>query len=202
MPKYPHLGPKHKNIMTSKFEVEYEEVFHLKDMYKHLQEWTKDWKYEPLEKDHKGNPMGEIEALYMELINAKGEKNHYTWWRFERKINEYVKYFIKFDLMTLLTTHVEVMHNGQKVKMWKSNPVFRVEAWVMLDWKDEWDKHWFLKHIDKWYVRRWYKPYVEAHKKQLWFELYNFEETIKQYLELTTTTEMPDAFHPVRGFED
>ena len=201
MAKYPHLNSEGKkdglhNIMTSQFEVEYEEVFHLKELYKHLHDWVDEWNYTTLE------GMGEIESLYMELVNSKGEKNHYTWWRFEREINSYVKYFIKFDIITMKTTNVEVMHNGKKVKMNKGNPVFRAEAWVMLDWQEQWKNHWLLKHLDYWYVKRWYKPYIDAHKKQLWFELYNFEETIKQYLELVTTTELPEPFHPNKGFED
>lgn len=199
--KYPQVsrdGQKDSdhNIMTTKFEVEYEEIFHLKDLYKHLHDWVLEWNYHPIEN------FGEFEPFYMELIDGRGIKSHYVWWRFQRKINNYVKYFIKFDLQTIRCTDVEVMHNGKKVKMNNCNPVFRAEGWVMLDWKDEWKNHWLLKHLDGWYVKRWYKPFVEAHKKQLWFELYNFEETIKQYLELNTTFELPEPFHPNKGYED
>jgi hypothetical protein len=199
--RYPHINyagklDKMHNIMTTEFEVEYEEVFHLKDLYKHLKDWVDEWNYKPM------GGFGEVETLYMELVDGKGQSNHYIWWRFEREINSYVKYFIKFNITTLLTTKIEVMHNGQKVKMNKGNPIFRAEAWVMLDWKQEWRKHWLLKHLDPWYVKRWYKSFVDAHKKQLWFELYNFEETIKQYLELNTTVDMPEPYHPNKGFED
>ena len=193
MPKYPYLGDGDHNIKTAYFEVEYEAVFHLKNLYKLAFEWTELWNYGSID----GN--GEIESLYMERVLSSGSQEQHIWWRFEKKINEYVKYFIKFDFQTLNMGKIEVMHKGKKEKTNKGDIIMRAEAFVMLDWKDEWKSHWLLKHLDEWYVKRWYKSQIEAHKKQLWFEMYNLEDTIKQYLTLHTPFERPASFHPDKG---
>ncbi|MBN1275841.1 hypothetical protein JXA12_06160 [Candidatus Woesearchaeota archaeon] len=193
MPKYPHLRDKDHNIRASYFEVEYEEVFHLKELYKLVFEWTELWQYGSID------GIGEIESLYWERVNQNGSQEHHIWWRFERKINSYVKYFIKFDFQTLNMSKIEVMHKGKKAKTNKGDVIMRADAWVMLDWQDQWKNHWLLKHVDEWYVKRWYKSQVEQHKKALWFELYNLEDSIKQYLTLHTQFERPEQFRPAKG---
>ena len=191
--KYPHVGDKRKNLKAAYFEVEYEEVFHLKELYKRIYEWFGLWGYDTID------PKGEAESLYMERTMANGAQEHHIWWRWEKTINSFVKYFIKFDFQTLNMNKIEVMHEGKKAKTYKGDVIFRAEAWVMLDWKDEWKDHWLLKHFENWYLKRWFKDKKEAHKKQLWFELYSLEEMIKQYLTLNNLFDQPEMFHPPKG---
>lgn len=194
MTRYPHVGDPDHNFRTAFFELEYENVFHMKELYKRIHEWCEQWHYTAID------GIGQREELYMELMDSNGASNHHIWWRFERKENSYVKYFIKFDMQTLGLQKVEIMHEGKKFKTNKGNPIFRVEAWVMLDYKDEWKKHWLLKHFDEWFVKRWFKQQVDMHKRQLWFELYNLEEMMKQYLKLANTFDLPEPFHSPMGF--
>lgn len=195
MPKFPFPPRENptKDIKTVYFEVEYEDVFHLKNLYKRCYDWFAMWNYKSMEGDDYP------ESLYYERVTPSGAQEHHIWWRFEKIINEYVKYYIKFDIQTLNSSSVEVMHKGKKAKTNKSDIIFRVQGWVMLDYKDEWANHWLLKHFDRWYVMRWYREKREAHKKQLWFEVYNLEDMIKQYLKLHTTFDLPESFHEPKG---
>ena len=193
MPLYPNPSDKDKNVQTAKFEVEYEEVFHLKELYKRCFEWFMLWNYTDLEG---GNVP---ETLYLEVINQAGAQNHHIWWRWQKVINKYVKYFIKFDIQTLNSKSVEIMHKGKKAKTNKTDVIFRVEGWVMLDYEDQWKGHWLLKYVDRRFSKRWFRQEKEAHKKQLWFEVYNLEDSIKQYLELHGPAERPEPFHPNKG---
>ena len=182
-----------RDIKTAYFEVEYEDVFHLKELYKRCYEWFLMWNYESLEGDDVP------ETLYFERINQAGAQEHHIWWRWQKKINHYVKYFIKFDIQTLNTSKVEIMHKGKKAKTNKSDIIFRVEAYVMLDWQEEFQKDGLLKHVDRWFRRRWYRQEREAHKKRLWFEAYNLEDSIKQYLNIHTAFDLPEPFQPNKG---
>jgi len=184
--------PKH-DIKAAYFEVEYENVFHLKELYKLIHEWFGMWGFDSI------NGRGQKEKLYMELVNDQGKMNHHIWWRLQRNENKYFKYFIKFDYQTLNTSKLEIMHKGKKAKTHQSDVILRCEGWVMCDYMNEWPSHWLLKHFDNWFVRRWHKQRIEQHRKELWFEVYNLEDTIKQYLQLNTPFEPPKAFHPNKG---
>lgn len=194
MVKFPHVGDGLKNLKTAEFEVEYEDVMNFKELYKRVYDWTTLWNYKSID----GN--GELESLYMELVDGKGNRNHHIWWRFERKESNFIKYFIKFDFQTLRVSAVEFMHEGKKVKADKGDVIMRVEGWVMFDYKDEWDNHWLLKHVRSWFFKRWYKDRVDFHKKQLWFEVYDLEDMIKQHLMVNTSKKMPNSFQPRKGF--
>lgn len=182
-----------RDIMTAYFEVEYEDVFHLKELYKRCYEWFLMWNYESLEGDDIP------ETLYFERVNHAGTQEHHVWWRWQKEINHFVKYFIKFDIQTLNTSKVEIMHKGKKAKTNKSDIIFRVRAYVMTDWKEEFKNHSLLKQFDNWFRKRWYRQEREAHKKQLWFETYNLEDSIKQYLTIHTAFDIPEPFQPNKG---
>lgn len=195
MREYPHpyKSDSQHIRLAAKFEVEFENVFHLKELYKHIFDWTKKWGFKSIDS-------GQPETLYMELVGGNGAKNHHIWWRFIRDDSGgYFRNFLKIDYQTLNMNSVEIMHNGKKAKTNNGDIILRVEGWLMLDYKEQWKKHAVLKYFDKWFVNRWYKKEISAHKKELWFEVYNLQDEIKQYLELHTPFEKPVAFRPNKG---
>ncbi len=193
MRTYPHIynDPLH-NLLVAKFEVEYEDILNLKELYKTVFEWTEQWGFKSV-----GN--GQPEFLYMELVGGNGAKNHHVWWRFKRDDSNYFRNFLKIDFQTLNVASVELMLNGKKVKTNKGDIIIRVEGWLMLDYKEEWKNNSLLSFFDKWFVKRWYKKSIEAQKKELWFEVYNLQDTIKQFLDVNTRHDLPHAFKPKKG---
>ena len=188
----PHDGSFGKKI--AEFEVEYDEVLKLKELYKEMYEWAKGWGFESV------GP-GEPETLYMELVNDKGMRNQHIWWRFERVETKFAKFFLKIDFQTLAVSDIEIMVNGKKVKTQRGDIIIRVQGWLHLDYKGEWRNHPFLKHFLNWFIDRWYKKEIDNHKRELWFEVYNLEDTIKQYLELNTLYDLPRPFNPPKGVQ-
>lgn len=191
---YPNFKDKLKTIEATTFEVEYVNVFHMKELYRDIHEWIDLKGYKAI-----GN--GQKEKLYMELMDSKGKKTFYAWWRIEKKINRYMKYWIMINMRTLGLSSIEVMHKGKKQKTNKGTVTFFCKAYLMLDYKDEWKNHWFLKLIDNWFVNRWYKKQRERHKKYLWYDMYELEDSIKQYLTLPTTRKMPVSWKAPKGLE-
>jgi hypothetical protein len=184
---------KERDLLVAEFEVEYENVFHLKWFYKHCYEWFQMWNYES------ADGTGEPESLYLEKITYLGTTEHQIWWRFRKKINKFVKYYIKFDIQTLNSSQVEIMHQGKKTKSNSTDIIFRVKSYAMFDYQGDFSNNSLLKQFDRIFRRRWYRQETEMHRKQLWFETYNLEDFMKQYLEINTGTELPDAFHPNKG---
>lgn len=192
MKGYPDVKDKDHNKKAASFELEYDGVFNLKEFYKMVYEWCKINGFEAIDK-------GEPEVLYMELVNGSGMKFHHIWWRFHRVESKYHKFFLKIDFQTLAVSSVEIVHNGKKVKTHKGNPIIRVEGWLMLDYNKEWRNHWFLKMIDHWFINRWYKDKISQYKKKLWFLVYDLQDTMKQYLELNTSTDRLKPWIPNKG---
>jgi hypothetical protein len=193
-PKFPDPSNTIYNIKVVQFEVEYEEVFHLKELYKRIKDWTGEWNYKSVDDD-----LGEVESLYFERVLPSGALEHHIWWRFEKKFNNMIKFFIKFDYQTLNANKVEVMHKGKKANTNKLDLIIRVEGWIIIDNKHEFRKHWLFRYFEHWFFKRWYRKEIEAYKKRLWFEVYHLEDTIKHYLTLNTRDELAESFHPQKG---
>jgi hypothetical protein len=183
-----------RDILVAKFEIEYEETFHLKNLYKLLKEWLD-------VEGYKAYKAGEVEDLYFERVNLNGSKEYHIWWRAVRVpySNTYYRYFIKIDYQGLNMKSTEVMHQGLKFKTDKGDLIMRVDAWLQLDYMNKWKDHFILKHFDSWYRKRIYKNKIELLKVDLYKAAYRLNNTIKQYLKLKTSYDMPKPFHQEKG---
>jgi hypothetical protein len=184
-----------RDILVAKFEIEYEETFHMKNLYKLIKEWLDVEGFKPYKE------RGEFEDLYFERITGSGAKEYHIWWRvyYVPYKSEYYRYFLKIDYQGLNMKSTEVMHQGQKFKTDKGDLILRVDAWLQLDYKDQWKDHPILKHFDEWFRKRLYKNKVELLKVDLYRIAYRLNNTIKQYLKLKTSYDMPKPFHPEKG---
>jgi len=185
------------NIKTVQFEVDFAGTFHMKSLYKRIHEWFDEWDY------HSEDDVGECENLFYETVNDKGQSHNHIWWRYKKNTNsDFVQYYVKFDYHIMYISPKEIMQDGQKLKTNDCNIVFRVQGWVIFDPDHKLRSHWLTKIFsDRWFMKRWYKEKVDFHKKQLWFEVYNLEDMIKQFLEIKTVHEQPDMYHAVKGHE-
>jgi hypothetical protein len=188
-----------RDILVAKFNIENEETFHLKNLYKLIHDWLDEEGFKDIygERGSDGNP----EIFYLERILGTGVKEHRIRWRALRNPRDsgYYRYFLKVDFTTLNMKSIEVMHQGYKMKTDRGDCIIDIEAWLQLDFRDEWKKHPLLKSFDKMFRNRVYKEQIESHKVDLYKTVYRLQNTIKQYLKLRTLYEMPKPFHPEKG---
>lgn len=184
-----------RDILVAKFEIENEEVFHFKNLYKLIYEWLEEEGYKTIDE------AGEIESLYLEMLDQEGNKQHHIWWRTQMipEDNRYYRYFLKIDFQTLNMKSIEIMEQGHKMSTNKGDVIFRVEGWLQLDYRNEWQNHWFLKHWDKLYRERIYKNQIETYRADFYSTVYRLQQTVKQYLKLKTPFPRARLFRPEKG---
>jgi len=188
------------NILVAKMNIENEETYHLKNLYKLIHDWLDEEGFLDIY-DSRDNP----EVLYLERILGTGSKEHRIWWRClkypsgSKKANMYYRYYIKIDFMTINMKSIEVMHQGHKMKTDRGDIIIDINAFLQLDYNEQWRNSKFMMRWDKMFRNRIYKAQVEAYKVDLYKISYRLQNIIKQYLKLKTIYEMPKPFHPEKG---
>jgi hypothetical protein len=186
-----------RDILATKFEIEHEEVFHLKNLYKLVHEWLGDEGFVSTDDTEDDK----FETLYMDTTKESGDKEHHVWWRTVQvpRGNKYYRYFLKIDWQTLNMKRAEIMHKGQKFSTNKGDVILRIEAWLQLDYQDKWEKSTLLRFFDTWFRRRFYLEQVKSYRHDLYLTAFRLHTIIKQYLQLKAPVDWGRPFHPVRG---
>ena len=190
-----------RDVLVSKITVQNEDTFHLKNLYKLVHDWLDEEGFVDIygDRGNDGNP----EVFYLERLSGTGSKEHRIRWRCLKTPNnsQYYRYFVKVDFITINMKSIEVMHQGYKMKTDRGDVNITVEAWLQLDYKEDWDQTTFLKSkfIQRLFRNRIYKEQIESHKVDLYKTVYRLQNTVKQYLKLRTLYEMPKSFHPEKG---
>lgn len=189
-----------RDILATRFEIEHEDVFHLKNLYKLVHEWLEDEDFISIDTISEGDN-DKVETLYLDRINMSGEKEHFIWWRTVQvpRGNSYYRYFLKIDWQTLYMKNIEIMHKGHKFKTNKGDVILRIEAWLQLDYQDKWRKNPFLNIFEKWFRERFYLDSIKKYRDDLYLTAFRLHNTIKQYLELKAPTDWGKPFHPEKG---
>jgi hypothetical protein len=196
--------------------VKYKDVFHLKNLYVMLHEYLYEegWQGTPTPikgKDkHAPGSHANIEKLYLEKFCQKGlhsgGKEMWIWWRVQKmpesKMSSYVKYKIDMDFHMVYIQDREVMHQGKKMKIqWGEMEIF-IRPYMELDYLDQWENHWLLKHFHETYQKRILSHELEKREKELWREAYRLQGVIKKYLNMRSFIPIPEGFHPaIYGYE-
>jgi hypothetical protein len=185
-----------RDILVNKFELENEETFHLKNLYKLIWEWMGDEGFVSVDSGD-----DKIEALYVDRSFANGQKEHRIWWRGVQtpRDNKYYRYFIKIDWVVLGMKKIEIMHKGQKFTTNKGDVVLFIEAWLQLDYQNKWQKNPILKIFDRWFRERFYLENIKSYKHDLYLTAFRLHNTIKQYLQLKSPVDWGKPFHPEKG---
>jgi len=185
-----------RDILATRFEIENEEVFHLKNLYKLVYEWLNDEGFLSVDTGD-----DKIESLYLDRTSGSGEKEHQIWWRAVQtpRGNKYYRYFLKIDWQTLYMKKIEIMHKGQKFGTNKGDVIIRIEAWLQLDYDDNWRSSKFLNFFDRWFRERFYLEKIKSYKHDLYLTTFRLHNTIKQYLQLKAPTDWGRPFHPPKG---
>lgn len=185
-----------RDILVAKWELEYEDVFHFKNLYRLAHDFLEDEGWNDPEGGDKW------EYFYFErIVPSTGAREHRIWWRIEMIPNnsQYIRYLMKIDYRTLnMKTH-EIVVDGKKFKTWKGDFIMNCEAWMQLDYTNRWPKHWLLKHFDKFFRERIYKPNWEAHKLELYKKCYDFNRELKKFLKMKSPVKEARGFRGDKG---
>lgn len=185
-----------RDIFAAKWELEFEDVHHFKEFYRMTHEFLGENGWE----DPEGGENWEY--FYFErTYPGGGPKEHRTWWRVVWVPNSspYVRYFLKLDMRTLNMKQVEVVVNNKKYKTWKGSLTLYCDAYVQLDYKNQWQNHRFLRHFDKFFRKRIYKHYWEGHKKECYKKCYELNREMKKFFAVKSPVQEPRLFRHVKG---
>lgn len=186
------LTDKKHIIEIAKWEIEHEDVFHLKNLYKLVHNWLMTHKFKSVDSND-----DKIETLYFEKVLGNGAKEHHMWWRTHHipDGSKYFKYYLKFDFQTLNMDKKETVYKGNKLKSNFGTVVLRCSAYLMIDYQKELRKHPILKYFYKSFLTYVYKDQMEYFKTDVWLKAYKLQDVIKQYLNLKTPEAMPEYFY-------
>ena len=190
------------------FRVKYNDVFSLRNLYIMLHEFLleENWKGIDGDSDHT-----DIETLYSENVYQKGihrgGKELWFWWRayksMEGKYSGYLRNRLDIDTHVVYLQTLEVVHQGKKINMQKGEIEIFFRARIESDYNDEWNKHWFLKHMKPIYEKRIIHAEIEKREKELWRDAYRTQAKVKQFLQLRNFIPVPEPFFArTYGYEE
>lgn len=187
-----NLKDKDHVLRMANFEIEHEDVLHLKNLYKLVHNWLMTYGFKSIEDND-----DKIETLYFEKVGGNGNKEHHIWWRTHHipDGSKYFKYYLKFDFQTLNMGKKETTYKGQKLKSNVGDVIMRCTSYLIIDYKKLWRKHPLLKYFYRYFLIYIYKDQIEYYKTDLWIRTYKLHDVIKQYLNLKTPEAMPEYFY-------
>ncbi|MFH2027850.1 MAG: hypothetical protein ABIJ08_01815 [Nanoarchaeota archaeon] len=191
-------------------KIKYKDVFHLKNLYVMLHEYLYEEGWMGMPQAEKGvskyasNAHSNIEKMYLEKFTQKGlhsgGKEMWIWWRLykmpDSKFSAYFRYRLDIDWHMVYVQDREVIHQGKKMKVQWAEIEMMLRGFIEADYKNEWENHWFLKHVQEMYENRIMSQELEKREKELWREIYRLQGVIKRYWNLRTFVPVPEPFHP------
>ncbi|HLC52249.1 MAG TPA: hypothetical protein VJI98_03340 [Candidatus Nanoarchaeia archaeon] len=193
MPKKKIQGDQLIKDAVPQIRIKYKDIFDLNEFYKALREWFNDkqWVDEEDKNEH-------WETYYGERL-AGGSREIWWWWRLFKKApdSDYLKYYIDIDVHCLGIVDTEVIVNGNKLKVNKGEIDFYMKGMIEKTYEAEFEKNWLLREVKDIFSRRIYRKNLEQRRKELYQEMYELNNFIKQWLKLKRYLpyeEAPDFF--------
>jgi len=144
--------------------IRYKGDFDLDDLYKKCKDWFGSKKYIFTEKEHTHKDRSEGHELNVRFSA-------------EREIDDYIRFDIE--------TYFFVLYANKKGKFTNANVKINIQAWVILDYKNNWQKtafHKFLFYIYNNYIIK--KKIQGVYEEKLFLEMVNYSKMIKSHLNL------------------
>jgi hypothetical protein len=174
------------------FEVEYEDVFQLQNLYEQALEWMRKNEFTSTDVGDK-----EVETLYHHKVNQDGGVEHRIWLRASRTPDtSYFKYFLKVDFRTINLSTVQLSRDGEQVKANKGDVIIRVSSYLLLDAEQNWQGSTFGVWFHEYFRKRMYRDRINQEQERLWNLTKDFQATLKHFLELKHPQPKQDQFHP------
>lgn len=185
-------------IVIPEVRVVYKDVFHMKQVYRVVNDWLslENWSDSTEFRSH-GTKHDFMEVMYLE--RRLKFKEWRFWWRLYKKINEYYCYRLNLNWKIVSVVDVEIMHEGKKIKCQSGELELKIQPRIEVDWQDQWEKHWLLKHFHRWFRTRVFYKDLDRHKIELWRDAYRLQGMIKKYLEMKTFMPEMEVFHEKFG---
>ena len=177
-------------LVAATFSVKYRDIFHMKNLYKLVHEWVL---------ENGWGPDKDLEKFYGQKTDQSKSSELWIWWEIGKKSKHasYYNYKMKIKFHVIGLGNKEVMHEGKKLKANTGECEVGVHAWIEFN-ENEWEKHKFLKHFPGIFRKRIFEANIEDHKRELYREAYNFQGTVKRYLNMKGFLSELDIepFHP------
>ena len=170
-------------------------------VYKPLYEMLHDWLLEYGYTDDFGTDKY-METLYSIEENPGGDLIN-IWWRLVKKDtgNSRITYHLNFEYLGIAVNDTEVKLQDKTIKAQKGELNFFINAWVELDYGNEWDNSPILKFFTEFFKKRVWKKEMEMHKKLLYQEVYKFQGVMKQYFDMYQFMPEKNLFWVQKGYE-
>lgn len=166
----------------SPIKIKYKDIFDFGELYQALHDWL-------LEDRGWGDEEGDLDhwtSYYSEKIDKSGGKEINVRWRLKKepKDTDGFVYFlsINFQLMGLKST--EIIKNGQKIKAQKGECEITIVPYLQEAYKSEYTKKGLRKWMGGVLSGGVYRKIAEQRKKELYQEVYQLQNFIKQWFKL------------------
>ncbi|MBS3142016.1 hypothetical protein J4464_01375 [Candidatus Woesearchaeota archaeon] len=166
-------------------QLKHKAMFSMKNLYLMMREWLVEngW----VTYDDEKFP----EKLYYHIFHQTAGEEIFIWWRcvkyppgFEN--TKYFMYMLDIDFHILYMKEAETMHNNVKYKVNTGDCEVRLSGRVAFDAQGSWRKDSLLKHMHTLFTRRIYNKRIAQHRRDLYNEMYRFQEALKTYFNIAT----------------
>lgn len=180
MPKVEHRFSKYagsyKQIPNVK--VKHKGLFDMNYLYLLMHEWLVEEEY--ASRDDAAFP----ETFYLHRWSQGGGEEVRIWWRLEKSVNSFIKYYLDVDFTVIGLTKTEIMHNGAKYKANNGEVEVSITGTMIPDPNFAWRKSGLMKGFFEMFWKRMYKKNFNDYKNSLEEEVLRFREAIKTYVML------------------
>lgn len=161
-------------------KIKYKDIFELKEFYEMFHDWLMDNDWRDLEEnsDH-------WETHYAERTSAGGAKELWIWWRLSKPVRyaPYLRYYLDIDFHGLGIVQVEIVKEGQKMKVQKAELEMKIKGSIELLYTSKFKESAVLRHLERIFTKRIYTVKSER-EKELYQELHVLANFIKQWFKL------------------
>ncbi len=155
-----------------KEKVEHTGVFNFAGLYKFMHDWlTNQEQY------------GVVEEKYTESV-VGNSKNITVEWVATKKMGDYFKIEIKFEIKGNGLVDVEVETDGVKKKMQKGNVAIEIKGAIIKDPKSKWEGKPFDMFLRGWYDKFVVPQQIDTVEDKIRGDVKSLKDEIKSYLEL------------------
>jgi len=148
-----------------------DQLFDIKEVYKHAHDWLEWRKFDVVEKEHK------------EKTTAKGREIKMKW-ECTRDVDEYSRFEIDVEWEMYGINDVSMKHEGKDLKLQTGNIVIFVSAILVTDYSGKWETSRLNVFLKSFFEKYLYAGVVETLKTELWREGWDFYNELKAYLNL------------------
>jgi len=184
-----------KKVPVLKVQFKYKAVFNLGRLYEVMEEWM----------NHNGyhNPPGStdyLEQRFIQEVSGSMKNIFFTLEGYSPAKNDIFKRILNVDAICIALSDTELVQQGHKFKAVKGEITVTLNGDLEYDPNNIWkDAPKFLKSFYGVVRKRWVKTLMEQEIINFSRDIYDLNDTLKQFVELQASTSFP-AFHPtMRG---